>query len=109
MPSVEVSIAAATAIVDYDLYTGVPGAEIKTGQRVSGVALKGSAAAGDTRVRFMAGDTVVAWIYNNNTGAPGRDDIIPVDYLHRGPSAKLYGIVTDAPATNPIFALTIIG
>lgn len=109
MPSIENSVAAATAVVDYDLFNNVPGAEISNGQRVHSVALRGSAAAGDTRVRFMAGTNVVAWIYNNGLLVPGRDDLIPVDYVHRGPTVRLYAMVTDAPATNPIFPLIVIG
>jgi len=109
MASIETSVAAASATVDTDLYNGVPGAVISAGMKVHSVALKGSAAAGDTRVRFQAGDRTVAWIYNNGTGAPGRDDLIPCDYTHRGPTVRLYAMVTDAPASNPIFALIVVG
>jgi hypothetical protein len=110
MASIEVSRAAATAVVDYDMFTGVPGAEIQPGERCVGIALKGSAAAGDSRVRFMAGDTLIGWIYNNSTGAPGRDDVIPATYRNRtGSTQRLYGIVTDAPASNPLFVLAIVG
>jgi len=106
MAAIEVSIAAATAIVDYDLFTNVPGAEVLLGERVLFVALKGSAAAGDTRVRVMVGTTLVAWLYNNDTGAPNRNDLIPVGTKKR-PIGRIYGIVTDAAATNPIYLLVV--
>lgn len=96
------SVAAAVAVVGYDLFQDLPNATIAAGQRITGVGLRGSAAAVDTKVRIMAGNVEVASIYNNNTGAPGRDDMLPVTYVHRGPPVRVYGIVTDAPATNPI-------
>lgn len=108
MPTVETSVAAATAVVGYDLYANNSLATIATGQRVTGVALKGSAAAGDSKVRFTAGTAEIASIYNNNTGFPGRDDLIPVDYVHLGPPARLYATVEDAPATNPLNALIVV-
>lgn len=109
MPSVEGSVAAATAVVGYDLFTGKPAAIIRPGQRIRGIALKGSVAAGDSEVRFMAGTAEVGQIFNNNTGFPGRDDVIPVDYVHRGAAARVYAIVVDAPATNPLNALVVMG
>jgi len=109
MASIENAVAAAVAVVDYDLYNNVPGAEIQRGQRVHMVAITGSAAVGDTRVRFMAGTEVVAWLYNNALGVPGRDQLIPCDYVHQGDTVRLYAMVTDAPATNPIYPLMVVG
>lgn len=108
MATVESSVAAATAVVEYDLFVNVAEAEIRAGQRITGVALKGSAAAGDTRVRFQTSQGVVATVYNNNTGFPGRDDILPVSYIHAGSPSHIYATVVDAPATNPINAVVVI-
>lgn len=108
MATVEASVAAASATLGTDLFDGLPLAQIRPGQRIVGVALKGSAAAGDSKVRFMAGSREVAEIFNNNTGFPGRDDVIPTQYMHTGGTDHVYAIVTDAPATNPLNALAII-
>lgn len=108
MPTVEASVAAATAVVDYDVFTGVAQAIISRGQRVTGVAVKGSAAAGDTIIQVETSFGPIARLYNNNTGFPGRDDVLPVDYVHNGEQSRIYAKVVDAPATNPINVLVVI-
>ena len=99
---VEASVAAAVAVLGYDLLQDEPNATISAGQRVSTAGMKGSAAAGDAKIRLTAGAHEIATLYNNDTGFPGRDDMMPVGYVHTGPPTRLYAKVTDAPATNPL-------
>jgi hypothetical protein len=101
---IENSVAAATAVVGYDLLQDQPNATIQPGQQITLVALKGSAAAGDSKVQITAGNITVAEIFNNAVGFPARDDLVPVAYVHpAGAGAtRIYAKVTDAPASNPL-------
>jgi len=96
------SVAAATAVVGVDLLSDQPNATIGAGQRITAIGLKGSAAAGDTKVQILAGNELVAELFNNSTGFPGRDDMMPVDFTYSGVASRIYAKVTDAPASNPI-------
>jgi hypothetical protein len=96
------SIAAAIAITGYDLFRDKPNATISAGQRITRCGLRGSAAAGQCLVRVMAGNSMVAEIYNSATGFPTETDMMPIEYVHRGPSTRIYGIVADAPTTSAI-------
>ena len=96
------SVAAATAVTGYDLLRDKPNATISPGQRITRCGLRGSAASGDTLVRVMAGNSMVAELYNSATDFPTETDMMPIEYVHRGPSTSIYAIVADAPATNPI-------
>jgi hypothetical protein len=96
------SIAAATAVTGYDLLRDKPNSTISAGQRITRCGLRGSAASGDSLIRVMAGNSMVAELYNSNTGFPTETDMMPIEYVHRGPSTRIYAIVADAPATNPL-------
>jgi hypothetical protein len=100
--TISVSILAASAVVGYDLLTSRPNAQISNGDTISSAGLRGSAAAGDTQVRLMAGNAQIGDLFNSDTGFPTGTDMIPVGYTHRGPTVRLYAQVVDAPATNPI-------
>ena len=98
-----VSIAAAVAVVGYDLLTNRP--EITSSQRqrvLRGCALTGSAAAGDTVVDIKVGNRTIATLYNTGTGFPTQDASFFKTSYRVPPGAPISAIVTDAPATNPI-------
>jgi hypothetical protein len=96
------SVAAATAVVGFDLFQSNSAATIAPGQRVTFGAVKGSAAAGDSEIRLMAGNTHIATLFNSDTGFPTGTDMFPVAYRHVGPTTRIYATVVAAPATNPI-------
>ena len=98
---VEVSVAAATATVDYDLLRNTKYKQSQMARRLRGVALKGSAAAGDTKVAAYVGTDEKGTVYNTGTGFPDRDDVKPIDVIVPA-GAELAVYVTDAPSTNPI-------
>jgi len=109
MALIQASVAAATAVVGYDLFQGKPNAQISPGQVVKRAGMLGSAVAGDTRVDLMAGNRKIGELYNRALGFPAETDMFDIDYRHRGPSERLYAIVVDAPATNAInLAVTIV-
>jgi len=96
------SVAAATAVVGFDLFQSNSAATIAPGQRISFAGMLGSAAAGDTEVRLMAGNTHIATLFNSNTGFPTGTDMFPVAYRHVGPTTRVYATCVSAAATNPI-------
>jgi hypothetical protein len=102
MSLITTSTAAATAVLGYDLLRDEPNATIAAGERVTAAALKGSAAAGDSAIRLSAGNVEIGTFYNSATGFPNNDDMMPVNYVHRGAPTRLYAKVTDAPATSPL-------
>jgi len=104
-----ISIAAATAVVGYDLLTNRPDIQNSASHRVlRAIALTGSGAAGDTVVDFKVGARTVATLYNTATGFPTADaSKFPTSYVVPAGS-PLSLIVTDAPVTNALNALVDI-
>lgn len=98
-----ISVAAATAVVGYDLLTNRPDiANAATRRTLRGLALTGSAAAGDTVADIKVGNRTVATLYNTATGFPTNDaSKFPTSY-NVPPGSPLSIIITDAPATNAI-------
>jgi len=97
------SVAAATAVVGYDLLTNRPDIANSAARRVlRAIGLTGSAAAGDTVVDIKVGNRTVATLYNTATGFPTNDaSKFPTSY-NVPPGSPVSVIVTDAPATNAI-------
>ena len=104
----QVSIAAATAVVGYDLLTSAEFQVAPYRRRIVASGLAGSAAALDTLIRLMVGNTEVAKQYNSATGAPDRDAMFRIgEDVPGGTEIRAY--IVDAPATNPInLALDIV-
>jgi len=100
-PVAEVSIAAATAVLDFNLLANNQHRQSNRTRRLRSVALRGSAAAGDTKVSISVNQTEIASIYNSGTGFPNRDDLKGVGESIP-PQSEISAVITDAPATNPI-------
>ena len=98
---VQVSVAAATAVLGYDLLRDNPFQQSASARRIVAVALKGSAAALDSKVDLMVGALKVGEIFNSGTGAPNRDDLFRIGAFVP-PNQEVHAYVTDAPATNPL-------
>lgn len=105
---VEDSIAAATAVLGYDMLTNKNYFKQASYNRVLvAAANKGSAAAGDAQIAIKVGTDTKAYIYNTGTGFPNRDDMkrvgVPI------PAGQILTLeVSDAPATNALnYALDI--
>lgn len=101
MSVVEVSLAAAVAVLGVNLLSDSPHRQASQQRTLRGIALAGSAAAGDTRVRVLVNQVEIANIFNSGTGFPNRDDLKLVNAPVPG-NSEVSVIVTDAPATNPI-------
>lgn len=98
-----ISVAAATAVLGYDLLTNRPDMQNASVPRVlRAIGLTGSAAAGDTVVEFKIGNRTVATLYNTATGFPTNDaSKFPTSYAVPAGS-PVSVIVTDAPVTNAL-------
>jgi hypothetical protein len=96
------SVAAATAVVGYDLLRDKPWRVAGRPRRLLGVALTGSAAVGDSAADVMVGNTKVGELYNNATGFPTRDHLFGMGGVVVPAGETIAVIVTDAPATNPL-------
>jgi len=97
----EVSIAAATAVLGYDLLQNTTLQRAGYDRELEFAALTGSAAAGDTIVDLFIDTVRVATLYNTTTGFPTGDHYKPIGATIPAGSL-LRAIVTDAPGTNAI-------
>ena len=105
----QVSIAAATAVVDYDLLQDSLFRTSQAARRVAAIGMAGSAAALDTIADLFVGTEKVATLYNSAVGANDRDSMFRVGAnVPAGQPIRL--IIKDAPSTNPInVAMDLIG
>jgi hypothetical protein len=108
MPNFTTSVAAATAVLGADLFSGEVWARSPMNRALDGVALKGSAAAGDTQVEIYIDEVRVGDFFNNSTGFPNMDDLVPLERLGIPAGAQLRAIVRDAAASNPINIMVAI-
>ena len=97
----QVSVAAATAVVGYDLARDTTWQQSQRPRRIVAVGLAGSAAALDTKVDIFVGALKVGEMYNSGTGAPNKDSMFRLGAVVPA-GAEVHIFVTDAPATNPI-------
>lgn len=106
--AVEVSTAAATAVLGFNLLGNSPHRQSTRQRTIRAVGVRGSAAAGDSAVSILVNATEVARLFNTNTGFPNRDDLVAVGVVVP-PGAEVAAIVQDAPATNPLNLLIEFG
>jgi len=104
MPSYQGRVAAATAIIGFDLFTGQVWSRTPQPRAISSFGLAGSAALGDTEVDIMLGELRIGNFFNSRTGvtSPNFDDVMQLGGLFIPGGSLLRCIVRDAPATNPI-------
>ena len=102
MPNYTISVAAATAILDAALLAGERFKRTPQNRTLEGVALRGSAAAGDTRISLHIDEVRVGSFFNNGLAFPNNDDLLPIESLFIPGGAELQAIVEDAATTNPI-------
>jgi hypothetical protein len=98
----QVSIAAATAVLGYDLAAATTWRVAGNDRTLNAGGIAGSAAALDTKIDLFVGNTKVGEMFNASTGAVARNtDMFRVGV--RVPAGMpISAIITDAPATNPI-------
>ncbi len=104
----EATVAFGTAVLGYDLLTGVVGKRESSGRRLIGVGLCGGTAAGDCAMDVNVNSVPVATLFNLATGWPTKDHILPVNILVPGDS-ELALLVTDAAPANAMNAVLLFG
>lgn len=105
MGNISESIAAATAIVGYDLMTGSRHQQKEQNRIIHTLGLTGSANAGDTEIELFIGDDLVGNFFNTTPGNgvwSKKDDIVPLGGVIVYPGEKIHAYVVTAPATNAI-------
>lgn len=103
------SVAAATAVVGYDLAKDQIWQRSAIARALMGFGLKGSAAANDSKVSLYIDTVKIAEFYNTDTGFPNMDNVIPLDGNYVPPGCDIHIYVDDAPATNPINGIIVWG
>jgi len=104
----QVSVAAATAVVGYDLFRDQTWRVSGKPRRLRGLALAGSAAALDTAADLFVDQFHVGRFYNSAVGFPlMADHLIPLKGNNVPPGSTISLIVAVAPTTNPINAVLL--
>jgi len=98
-----ISIAAATAVVGFDMLTNRPDIAVASTPRViRAIGLTGSAAVGDSVVDIKVASRTVATLVNNVLNFPAADSG-KFETMYNVPAGSPVSvIVTDAAATNPL-------
>jgi len=100
-----VAVAAAVAVLGYNMLQNRPDIQSSGRARtLRGFALTGSAVIGDCSVDVKVGDRVVGTFFNSGLLTPqaDRDKMSMSVMVPAGVPVSV--IVTDAPATNPLYA-----
>ena len=104
LPSFTATSAAAAASVGTDLLSGEVFSRETQNRVLTGVAYTGSAVIGDTAVEVYVGKTLVGNFYNSALLTPQvQRDLVPLEALGVPGGTQLRVVVTDAPATSPVF------
>ena len=107
MGVIEVSVAAATAVINYDMLSSSAAAQ--RGARMSnvvrvitGIGVCGSAAAGDCEVQIFVEDAYYGNMKNKATGGVTNDHILKGLDIPVPAAAQIRIVVSVAPGTNPL-------
>ncbi len=104
----QVSVAAATAVVGYDMFRDQTWRVAARPRRLRGMAVAGSTAALDSAVDLFVDQFHVGRFYNSAPGFPLVDaHMIPLKGNLVPPGATVSAIVAIAPTTNPLNIILI--
>lgn len=101
MGNIVQSIAAATAVLGYDLMDGSILQSVGYPRVITGIGFCGSNAAGDCAADVIVDGRVYTQLINIDTGFPNNDEIIPQN-IPVPAGSKIIVRITDAASTNPI-------
>ncbi len=100
-PSYTISVAAATAVVGFDMAEGQRWKEQGNDRVLTGLALCGSAAEGDSEVDVFVDETRIGTFFNTKLLFPDEDDVIEVGVIVPA-NSEVSLVVQDAATTNPL-------
>jgi len=105
MPNYTAGVAAATAVVGYNLLQNLRWNRSPMHRVLSAIGLAGSAVIGDSEVDFYIDEVRVGGSFNTSLLLPQVDrDMQPLEDLLVPAGAELQAVVLDAPATSIIYA-----
>jgi len=110
MANIAVSVAAATAVVGYDLLKDSRHQQVEYERGLMALKLCGSAAKGDTEIEVFVGDEFIGNYFNSLEGAGvfgNADEEVDLGGVEVYEGEKVHAYIKDAPTTNPI-NLTLI-
>lgn len=109
MPNFTADVAAATAVVGFDLFSGEVWARTPQDRVLNGIAYTGSAVIGDTEIEVYIDEVRVGSFFNSALLTPQVDrDIQPLESLGVPGGAQLRANVVDAPATSIVYAMVAL-
>jgi len=108
MPSYTADVAAATAVVGADLFTGEVWARAPQDRILTGSGVSGSAVIGDTEIELFIDEVRVGSFFNNRLLLPTQDEIQDLEDLFVPGGAQLRSIVRDAAATSIIYHTVVL-
>lgn len=110
MATYQVRVAAATAVLGADLFTGQIWARTPQDRTLNEFGMVGSAVIGDSEVDLMIGEIRIGNFFNSTTGVigPRLDDMIKLGNLFIPGGALLRCIVRDAATTNPLAGAIVL-
>ena len=103
---IDAQVAFGTAVLKYDLLTGVTGKRESAGRRLIGIGLGGGAVSGDCGADLVVNSIAVASLLNRAITVPTKDHILPCNIIIPG-DAELIVEVTDV-APSGFMACTLI-
>ncbi len=108
MPNYTVGIAAAAAVVDYDMFTGQVWARQPQDRVITGLACTGSAVIGDSEVEVFVDEVRIGNFFNNKLLLPNNDDLMPLESLGIPAGSQLRALVRDAPTTSILYVMAAL-
>jgi len=103
MPSYQVGVAAATAIVGFDMFTGEPWARTPQRRVINEIGVTGSAVVGDSEVELFVDEVRIGNFFNSALLVPQFDSMIALGRLLVPGGSLLRCLVRDAPATSILY------
>ena len=102
MTNIRVAVAAATAVVDFDLMEDQRLQSVSYTRTLTGLKLTGSAVIGDTIVDLFIGEDYLGRYANTSLTEGNRDDIQPLPNVMVYASEQIHVVVVDAPTSHPV-------
>lgn len=108
MPSYTAAVAAATAIVGADLFTGEVWSRSPIDRILVGLGVSGSAVIGDFEGECFIDEVRVGQFFNTALLLPNQDEIQALEDLFVPTGAQLRFIVRDAATTSIIYVTVVL-
>ena len=108
MPNFLNVVAAADAVLEFDLFGGEVWKRTPNNRALTGIGCRGSTAAGDFEFELYIDEVRVGNFMNSDTGVPNNDDVLPLESLFVPAGAELRAVVRDAAAGNPVHTMVAL-